>query len=161
MFKSRGFTTHQSVHGFTLIELLITISIIAILSAIGMIAYSAVLKQGRDAKRHSDLRTIQSALEQYHSDQGSYPISGGSCSDNGHLISGCPFKDPTGNKTYINIVPNDPITANSRIYRFELTTSSYVLCALFEVTPTLKPSECTMKCSSEANGWCNGGVSPP
>ena len=51
--------------GFTLIELLITVSIIAVLSAIGLIAYSAAFRQGNDSKRHSDLRAIQSALEQY------------------------------------------------------------------------------------------------
>ncbi|MCL5073272.1 MAG: prepilin-type N-terminal cleavage/methylation domain-containing protein [Actinobacteria bacterium] len=65
----------QKNKGFTLIELLITLTIIAVLSAIGLVAFSYVLKQGRDSKRQSDLRAIQSALEQYYSDQGSYPTA--------------------------------------------------------------------------------------
>lgn len=84
--------------GFTLIELLITIAIIAVLSALGIVAYSTVLKQGRDSKRQSDLRAIQSALEQYYSDQGFYPVT---LPSSGALSS--------GGKTYINNIPADPV----------------------------------------------------
>ena len=54
----------MKTRGFTLIELLVTVTIIAVLSAIGLVIYHVVLEQGRDSKRQSDLRTIQSALEQ-------------------------------------------------------------------------------------------------
>lgn len=80
--------------GFTLVELLITISIIAILSAIGLVAYSSVMKQGRDSKRQSDLRSIQSALEQYYSDQGFYPSD---------ITYGSPLS--ANGKTYLNTIP--------------------------------------------------------
>lgn len=83
--------------GFTLIELLVVISIIAVLSTIGFVAYSTVSKQGRDAKRQSDLKSIQSALEQYRADQGEYPAS---------LSS--PLKSPDNSKTYLNQLPEDP-----------------------------------------------------
>lgn len=88
----------KSARGFTLIELLVTISIIAVLAAIGLVAYSSVMKQGRDAKRQSDLRSIQSALNQYFIDQNSYPqiITFG-----GSLFAGV--------KTYLNVIPNDPM----------------------------------------------------
>lgn len=103
-----GFTRHhKSGAGFTLIELLISISIIAILSAIGLIVYTSVLKQGRDSKRQSDLRLIQSGLEQYYHDQGYYPLKDTTCT-NGKLKIGCALKDSTGNKTYINTIPSDP-----------------------------------------------------
>lgn len=88
MFKSPG---------FTLIELMVTITIIAVLSAIGLVAYSVVIKQGRDSRRQSDLRSIQSALEQYFADQAYYPSGvsfGGSLS-----LAG---------RTYMNNVPTDP-----------------------------------------------------
>ncbi|KKQ78268.1 hypothetical protein A3H81_03880 [Candidatus Daviesbacteria bacterium RIFCSPLOWO2_02_FULL_38_18] len=81
--------------GFTLIELLIVISIISILSAIGMVAYSSVVRQGRDSKRQSDLRSIQSALEQYHNDQGFYPTGA-------EISFGGPFTP------YMNTIPTDP-----------------------------------------------------
>ncbi len=102
----------MSKKGFTLVELLITISIIAVLSAIGFVTYSYVMKQGQDSKRQSDLRAIQSALEQYYSDQGYYPFlsSGSDCSavTAGELKMGCPLKNPAGTKTYMNTVPTDP-----------------------------------------------------
>ncbi len=98
--------------GFTLIELLITISIIGILSVIGIVVYTSVLKQGRDSKRQSDLRSIQSALEQYYSDQGFYPQLLGSSP----VVSFSSLTSSTGNgqsplpspvKTYLNNIPND------------------------------------------------------
>ena len=52
--------------GFTLIELLVVVSVIAILSAIGIAAYSGASKKSRDARRKADMKTIQSALEQYN-----------------------------------------------------------------------------------------------
>lgn len=100
-------------NGFTLVELLITISIIAILVTIGVVIYSSALKSGRDAKRQSDLRSIQSALEQYHNDQGFYPAAG---LDTNLAASPPPaFTNCTGNvspctvtKTYMNQLPQDP-----------------------------------------------------
>ena len=94
--------------GFTLIELLVTISIISILTIIGMVSYQVVLKNGRDAKRQADFKIIQSSLEQYHSDQFFYP--------SGILTWGSSLTSSTGNpsppspvKTYLNTIPTDPI----------------------------------------------------
>lgn len=83
--------------GFTLIELLITITIIAILSAIALVSYSAFMKNSRDAKRQSDLKFIQTALEQYHADNFKYP---------GEL------NELTLGKVYINQIPKDPTGAD-------------------------------------------------
>lgn len=112
--------------GFTLIELLITISIIAIISAIGFVVYSVAMKQGRDSKRQSDLRSIQSALEQYYADQGFYPYSTTTSGNPGFgevlgYTSPESFTNWIGNpcdpalpgdcpsvKSYINSLPQDP-----------------------------------------------------
>lgn len=118
----------MSKNGFTLVELLITISIITILSAIGLVAYSSVVKQGRDSKRQSDLRSIQSALEQYHNDQGFYPTATGL--DNALATSPSPaFISSTGNpsplatvKTYMNSLPQD-LQSTPR-YKYEAFPSS-------------------------------------
>lgn len=53
--------------GFTLMEILIVISIIAILITVGMSSFSTAQKKGRDSKRKSDLKDIQTAQEQYYS----------------------------------------------------------------------------------------------
>lgn len=112
----------MSKNGFTLIELLITISIIAILTAIGLVSYSAVAKQGRDSKRQADLRSIQSALEQYRADQGSYPV--------GIPNPGNPLRSPDGTKTYLNQWPQEPL--GSPQYGYNLVSTSYCLYAKLE-----------------------------
>ncbi|OGE44256.1 hypothetical protein A3B45_01735 [Candidatus Daviesbacteria bacterium RIFCSPLOWO2_01_FULL_39_12] len=49
--------------GFTLIELLVVISIIAILSVVGITIFTNVQKGARDAKRRADINAIANALE--------------------------------------------------------------------------------------------------
>lgn len=96
----------KSVRGFTLVELLVTVSIIAILSAVGLVIYSFSIKQGRDVKRQSDLRSIQSALEQYFSDRFYYPG-----------ISDFPLNSSSGGFTfgsYMKSVPQDPLYPDRR-----------------------------------------------
>ncbi len=61
--------------GFTLIELMVAISIVAILSAIGLTLFTSVQKSARSAKRMEDLHAISLALEQYKLANGSYPIT--------------------------------------------------------------------------------------
>lgn len=66
--------THNQL-GFTLIELMITITIIAIISAVGVVSYSQAQKIARDARRKQDLRTIATALEIYYLKNKRYPIN--------------------------------------------------------------------------------------
>lgn len=131
--------------GFTLVELLVTISIISILSVIGMVAYSTVLKQGRDSKRQSDLRSIQSALEQYYADQFSYP-------DNLSFGSSLVF----GAKTYMNRIPTDPTGEPLGYgYGYVLQSFGYCLYAKLENSNPGTPLPCG------PNGSYNFVVSPP
>lgn len=83
--------------GFTLVELLIVVSLIAILAAVGLATYITFIKNARDVRRQSDLKLIQSSLEQYHADQKYYPFEA------------IPGNSLTyGTKTYLNKIPNDP-----------------------------------------------------
>lgn len=61
--------------GFTLIELMVVISIIAILAAIGITAYSKTQLAARDGRRKNDLRTMRVALENYYQKNGRYPTT--------------------------------------------------------------------------------------
>lgn len=54
----------KSILGFTLIELLVAITIIAILSLIGLSMYSSAQSAAKDAKRKKDIDAIANALEQ-------------------------------------------------------------------------------------------------
>jgi len=49
--------------GFTLVELLIVISIIAVLSVVGLTAYSGVQQKARDTKRRADIDAIAKVME--------------------------------------------------------------------------------------------------
>ena len=67
--------------GFTLIEILVSISVIALVSTIGVTGYQSVSRGGRDALRKSDLEQIRSALEIYKSEYGQYPAEASTCLD--------------------------------------------------------------------------------
>lgn len=62
-----------SVRGFTLIEVMVAVSIIAILSGVIVMSATSTNQQGRDAKRQSDLRALQAAVELYKNKHGRYP----------------------------------------------------------------------------------------
>ena len=53
--------------GFTLFELLVSISIIAILTALATVSYSIAQKKARDARRTQDMDAIRKAQELYYS----------------------------------------------------------------------------------------------
>jgi prepilin-type N-terminal cleavage/methylation domain-containing protein len=59
--------------GFTLIELMVSIAIIAILAAVGLVVYSTAQKAARISKRAQDLDALKTAMELYKATNGSYP----------------------------------------------------------------------------------------
>lgn len=118
--------------GFTLVELLVAISILAVLSVVGLISFIQVTKNSRDSKRISDMRQVQASLEQYFADQFFYPAIGTGC-DNGSFKIDCPLKSPNGLKTYINPVPKDPQGSLQYLYQPSSTRTSYCLFARMEI----------------------------
>ncbi len=81
--------------GFTLIELLVVIAIIGILASIIMVSLTSSRAKGRDARRISDIKSIQLAQEEYYNDNLHYlpSIYGG------------------GLSAYMTNVPTDPLGA--------------------------------------------------
>lgn len=61
--------------GFTLIELLVVIVIIGILATLATVTLSSARGKARDARRVSDVKQIQTALELYYNDAGGYPLT--------------------------------------------------------------------------------------
>lgn len=59
--------------GFTLIELLVVVAIIGILSSVVLASLNTARAKARDAKRLSDMRQMQIALELYYDSFGKYP----------------------------------------------------------------------------------------
>ena len=133
-----------SSKGYTLIEVLIAASIVALLTAVGLVSYASINRRSRDAKRQGDLEQLRSALEMYRADNGHYPPTNPSSfatADNleTDLVTG----------GYLSEIPEDPQTPDS-IYRFRVNNLDagsgdyfgYCLCADLE-TLTAESSTCT------------------
>ncbi len=109
---------------FTLLEMLIVIAIFSILVGMGTVSYSTSQKKARDAKRKTDLRAIQNALEQYYSICGlTYPAP-----VSGRVPTSIVCASPS--TTLMNPVPLDPKNgANYNMTQPDSTTSTYSICA--------------------------------
>lgn len=95
--------------GFTFIEILVSVTIVAVLVAIGIASYASINRRSRDAKRKSDLEQIRASLEQYRADNGGYPPTVG------WIISNPTDSNWIGELTpeYMDAVPVDPINSGS------------------------------------------------
>ena len=120
----------RSKKGFTLIELLIVIAVIGILASAVLIGLGPVQKRGRDARRVSDLRQTQNALELYNTKYTQYPDA----TDWDTLTT--TLTDPTTG--VVNVLPNDPLgsrdPADKYQYGVNATHDSYTLRATLEDT---------------------------
>lgn len=116
--------------GFTLMELLIVIAIIGILVSVSTVSYSSAQKKGRDARRHTDLKAIQNAWEQYYADNSaSYP------SDPGCAYAAIPVPGVNIGPTYLpGGLPTDPksTAATPIAYQAKCTSTTYCFCANLE-----------------------------
>ena len=105
--------TCKKSNGFTLFELLVSISIIGIMTALAAVAYSGAQKKARDARRVEDIRSIQTAAEQYYSQSltYSYPLSAGVwVSGTGSTILASFPRDPKTGVIYIYTPVGDTYT---------------------------------------------------
>ncbi|MCW9054439.1 MAG: prepilin-type N-terminal cleavage/methylation domain-containing protein [Candidatus Pacebacteria bacterium] len=112
--------THKNKQGFTLIELLVVIAIIGILSSVVLASLNSAREKARDARRISDVKQLQLALELYFDSNANYPTSTAS------LVS-----------TYIAAIPTDPQSGSAYSYAAlgsGSTCSSYHLGATLENT---------------------------
>lgn len=139
--------------GFTLVELLISVSIIAILIAIGMASYSTINKQSRDTKRKSDIQQLRSALEMYRSQNGYYPNTGGGAYTDASGLSGAL------SPTYIPAIPNDPRSTAPYIYRYMATNLSLGQYYGYCLSSTLETQAETSTCTADVTQ--NYGVKNP
>src|SRR5574344_86535 len=87
--------------GFTLIELLVVIVIIGILATLATVALSSARGKARDARRISDIKQMQTALELYFNDNQGYPATSA-------MTPGLPLVSPDGFKTYMATMPKNP-----------------------------------------------------
>ncbi len=119
--------------GFTLIELLVVIAIIGLLATLAVVALNNARAKSRDAKRVSDIKQIQTALELYYSDMNKYPtaVNGPQAlgvvnfqclGTNGFTVVGAACFAP-----YMGLVPSNP-TPNGQPYTITTPSeSSYTI----------------------------------
>lgn len=114
----------MSKRGFTLIELLVAISIIGVIFGIIITSAGAIQRAGRNTQRQTDLRNLQSALQQYYADKHSYPVS---------------LSDLSTPKSYISKIPTDPSGGStSYFYQFQSQPSPAGTASDCTVTGTIK-----------------------
>lgn len=113
--------------GFTLLELLVVVSIMTILITMSISSFATAQMKGRDARRKSDIKDVQTALEQYYSVCGfRYPTP-----------SGTFFSPVTCTSPSIAIlptVPSDPKSGATPYYcsGVACTSSAFTICAALE-----------------------------
>lgn len=136
--------------GFTLLELLIVVGIVGILSVFVMSNVSGYRVRTRDAQRKVDLRQVQSALEMYRADDGTYPASftfPASCT------SATQFKD-AGGTVFLNKVPCDPVNSAPYVYTYTYTGTGYQLVSCLENDQdNQKDGTTATGCSSAAGSY--------
>jgi general secretion pathway protein G len=83
--------------GFTMIELLIVVSLIVILTTMGMTQYQHSVVYAREGVLKEDLFRIRDAIDQYYADKGQYPST----------------LDALVSDGYVRKLPDDPFTKNN------------------------------------------------
>jgi len=137
----------QKNKGFTLIELLVVISIIGILSTLAVVSLNNARVKARDAKRVSDVKQIQTALELYLSDSDGYPAGNNleiGAAAASALSKDSGFASASSGTIYMGKVPANP-TPGGNPYRYTSYTNSSAStvcsvapCAWYRLTFTLE-----------------------
>ncbi len=98
---------------FTLIELLVVIAIIGLLASITLVALNNARAKGKEAQRRANMKSVQTALELYYSDNNAYPSTAGSYWSDAPSYGGYGYTGAGGYisnlaPTYIAQLPKDP-----------------------------------------------------
>lgn len=176
------------INGFTLIEILLVLAVIGLLAGALTFGSAASSAQSRDAKRQSDLRTLQIAIEAYRSQYGRYPAGCNTVDWSGQV--GTSFACPSSSGQYIighlpsisfspDFIPVLPVDArlngpnSGYVYRTNLEGSVYKIMAMRTVeADTLTYNHAFKRCdytglgiidSIDRTGWCayDYNASPP
>lgn len=112
----------DKARGFTLIELLVVIAIIGVLASIVLASLNSARRKSRDARRITDVKQIQLALELYFDAQGtpSYPTATATC--DGTANARGLEKLATGG--HMPSVPRDP-SSSTNCYAYTTAGTTY------------------------------------
>lgn len=109
--------------GFTLIELMVVIVIIAILAAVALPNFMGATERARESAVRSAVKTLQTALEMYATDnQGYYPDFIYTLKNGNYLPGGKFPNNPATNKEYA--FKDDSNDSNEPAYKIVYTVST-------------------------------------
>ena len=100
--------------GFTLIELLIAFAILTVLIVISWMVWKNQINKANDTKRKEDIKLIQTAFEEYYSDNDQYPPA--------NILNNCNGEELN---PYLDSIPCDPVTNNPYCYVIDTENSTY------------------------------------
>lgn len=166
--------------GFTLIELMVVISIIAVLAAVGVTAFSKAQISGRDTRRKNDLRTIAQALTLFYQQNRHYPYGSSNYPASGDFgligvystsVNGSdwPAAFKSALSSYLPTLPYDPQNgtgtwpSNWYAYGYSYTNGSdYHLCTHLENTsdPDINVAS-GVSCTRDSQTWANFEIDNP
>lgn len=140
--------------GLTLIELLVVITIISVLTAIGMSTFQNSQRRARDAARRAGVAQIQNAAEQFYLECDEYP------SNQAAFVSaatGC----AGGVAQYLEggSFSSDPRGGASDTYAVvSATTASYRVCADLELDPPNDIVDASWTASQNEEDFCKSNL---
>jgi prepilin-type N-terminal cleavage/methylation domain-containing protein len=132
--------------GFTLIELLVVIAIIGVLSSVVLASLNTARQKSRDAKRISDLKQLQLALELYFDAHRAYPTA-------------AQFTANLKSEGFIAAIPVDPIGDTAYHYA-GLSSTAGGACSSYHLGATLEESThvgLANDIDAAAGTLCSGG----
>jgi general secretion pathway protein G len=128
-------TRSNNKNAFTLVELLVVIVIIGVLATLAIVVLGSARVKSRDARRISDIKQIQTALELYMVDHNQYPVT---------LNFGVALTSLDTTQTYMKKVPNDPqytgVSTTNYSYNYITSTNSYALIYTLSSTVSDQPA---------------------
>jgi len=107
--------TKTKKKGFTLIELMVVVAIMGLLAALAVISLNNARARARDARRISDIKQVQTALELYYLDNQEYPDTPTDGDFDGDLEGLCISDNGTkgidtscSGDVYMRVTPSNP-----------------------------------------------------
>lgn len=114
----------KNPQGFTLVELMVVVSIIAILSVIGITVFTGIQKGARDARRKADVQAISKSLEAHYNDTACFASA---------IAPYCAVTTTTAATLFANgVIPTNPSPGGETYTVPGASASTYTVCAKLE-----------------------------